>query len=222
MEMNSRDCSAGGSAPRQLVGDGRRVLDLRLLQVEVDRVQPVGRDDLLVRGGGRGRRAAHLAQLGAVVAARGDDHVAAVGADLIDDAGDLGIGGDRVGPVPGGRARAPVGQDEGHVERLLAGRGHYRADVRRARVQRAVIRSRFVPVGRQRGGGGGGPGGRRSLAPGQRGGGGRWPAGQLRPLPWRRSWAAVRSAPGPGGRAGGAGVGAHFLPESGQGDEPNY
>ena len=103
----------------KLVGDGRRVLDLRLFQVEVKGMQPVRRDHLLVRGGGRGRGTAHLAQLGAVVAARGDDDIAAVGADLVDDAAHLGVGGHRVGAVPGGRAGTAIGQDEGHIERLL-------------------------------------------------------------------------------------------------------
>ena len=84
----------------QFVGDRRRVLDLRLLQVEVDGVQAVGRDHLLASGGRRRGRTAHLAQLGAVVAARRDDDVAAAGADRADLAGHLGVRGDRVGPVP--------------------------------------------------------------------------------------------------------------------------
>ncbi len=118
----------------QLVGDGRRVLDLRFLEVEVDRVQAVRGDHLLV-GGRRGRgRTAHLAQLRAVVAARRDDHVAPSGTDPADDAGHLGVSGHWVGPVPRRCARTAAGQDEGHVERLLPGRGHHLAEVRAGRV----------------------------------------------------------------------------------------
>ena len=153
IEMNSpgSSCWRICAAPSSLAIAG--VLDLRLLQVEVDRVQPVGRDHLLVGGGGGRGRAADLAQLGAVVAARGDDHVAAVGAHLVDDRADLRVRRHRVGAVPGRRAAA-VGQDEGHLEGLLPGGRHDLPRSGAAGVQRAVVGRRLVPVSRQRRGGG--------------------------------------------------------------------
>ena len=134
----------------QFVGDRRGVLDLRFLKVEVERVQPVRVDDLLVGGRGGGGGPADLAELGAVVTARGHDHVAGLGAYLVDDRGHLRVAGHRVGPVPG-RDAAAVRQDERDVERLLAGGRHDRAEIGCVRVEHAVVRRGLVPVGRQRG-----------------------------------------------------------------------
>ena len=112
-------------------------------------MQPVLGDHLLVGGGGGRGRAADLAQLGPVVTARGDDHVAAVVAHLVDDRTDLRVRRHRIGAVPGRRAAA-AGQDEGHLEGLLAGGRHDLPEVGTAGVQRAVVGSRLIPVGAQR------------------------------------------------------------------------
>src|SRR5207253_1593215 len=127
------------------------VLVLRLLEVEVDRLQAVLADHLLVGGRGGGRGAARLPELGAVVAAGRHRDVTALGADPADDAGDGGVGRDRRRPVPGGAAPAAVGrQDERELERLLAAAVHHLAQVGRAVVERHDIENRAVPVATER------------------------------------------------------------------------
>src|SRR5581483_4015791 len=137
-----------------LVGDRRAVLVLRLLQVEVDRVQPVLVDDLLVRGGGGRGAASDLAELGAVVAAGRDGDVTARRPDGADGVGDGAVGGDGRGAVPGGRTGRAVREHEGELERLDAGGGHDVRRVGRVVVERHQVGRGGVPVAAERGGGG--------------------------------------------------------------------
>src|SRR5207237_1494861 len=92
----------------QLVVDGRGVLVLRLLQVEVVRLERVLADHLLVRGGRRGCGTAGLAELGPAEPADRDGHVATGAADPADDVGDRRVAGHRRGAVPGRAAAAAV------------------------------------------------------------------------------------------------------------------